>query len=102
MEGAGEAGLERAAALNDLDAAVPARVLKGRHLVAGGARHDDGLVQDLVFGEVTDAGDLLEPARHLPDPGPEQVSLHFEEVSVVVALFGDPVGDLDPVGDAEG
>ena len=35
--------------------------------------------------------DLLEPARHLPDPRPEQLGLQLVEVRVVVALLGDPV-----------
>ena len=42
VEGAGEAALEGAPALDDLDAAVAARVLIGRHLVSDGAHHDDG------------------------------------------------------------
>ena len=42
--------------------------------------------------------DLLEPAGHLPDPRPELLGLELEEVRVVVALLGDPVGELHGEG----
>ena len=45
--------------------------------------------------------DLLEPARHLPDPGPEQLGLHLVEVRVEVALLAGPVGELHGVGHRE-
>ena len=37
--------------------------------------------------------DLLEPARHLPDAGPEQLGFDRVEVGVEVALLRDPVGE---------
>jgi len=102
VEGAGEAALQRPPAFDDLDPSVPARVLVGRHLGLGGAHHNDRAVQDLVLDEVTDARNLLEPTRHLPDPGPELFGLQGVEVGVVVALLGDPVGDLDGERDVHG
>ena len=86
------------AALDDLDAAVAAGVLEGPHLAVVGAHHDDRLVEDLVLDEVAGLRDLLEPARHLPDPGPQLLGLQPEEVRVEVALLRRPVGDLDRVG----
>ncbi len=52
VERAREAGRAGAAALDDLDAAVPARVLEGAHADVVGAHDDDRLVEDLVLGEV--------------------------------------------------
>ena len=56
---------------------------------------DDRLVEDLVLDEVAGLRDLLEPARHLPHPRPEQLGLQRVELRVVVALLGDPVHGLD-------
>jgi hypothetical protein len=53
--------------------------------------HDDRLVEDLVLDIVVGLGDLLQPARHLPDPRPEQLGLQGVEVRVVVALLAHPV-----------
>ena len=41
--------------------------------------------------------DLLEPARHLPDPRPQLLGLHAVEVRVEVALLRHPVRDLHGV-----
>ena len=87
VERAGEPALARPATLDDLDAAVAARVLERPHLHVVGAHHDDRLVEDLVLDEVARLRDLLEPARHLPDPGPQQLALHRVEVRVEVALL---------------
>ena len=76
MERAGEPALARPAALDDLDAAMAARVLERAHAHVVGAHHDDRLVEDLVLDEVVRLRDLLEPARHLPDPRPQQLGLH--------------------------
>ena len=46
--------------------------------------------------------DLLEPARHLPDPGPQLLGLQRVEVRVEVALLGYPVRELHRVGHREG
>ena len=101
VERAGEPALARAAALDDPDATVAAGVLEGPHPAVVGAHDDDRLVEDLVLDEVAGARDLLEPAGHLPDPGPELLGLQREEVGVEVALLGDPVRDLHRVGHRE-
>ena len=90
VERADEPALARPPALDDLDAAVAAGVLEGPHAQVVGAHHDDRLVEDLVLDEVARLGDLLEPARHLPDPGPQQLDLHLVEVRVEVALLAGP------------
>ena len=59
-----------------------------------GAQHDDRLIEELVLDEVARLRDLLEPARHLPDPRPQQLDLHLVEVGVEVALLGNPVREL--------
>ena len=98
VEGADEARLARTTALDDLDPAVPARVLERPHSKVRGAHDHDRLVKDLVLDEVVGLGDLLEPAGHLPDARPQPVDLHLEEVRVVVALLGGAVGVLHGVG----
>ena len=90
VERAGEPALARPAALDDPDAAVAAGVLERAHAHVVGAHHDDRLVEDLVLDEVVRLRDLLEPARHLPDPRPEQLGLQLVEVRVVVALLAAP------------
>ena len=76
VEGAGEAAL---AASRGLRTTLTPRwrhaFWKAATSVSLGAHHHDGLVEDLVLDEVTDTGDLLEPAGHLPDPGPELLGL---------------------------
>ena len=71
VERAREPALARPATLDDLDAAVAARVLERPHAHVVGAQHDDRLVEELVLDEVVRLRDLLEPARHLPDAGPQ-------------------------------
>ncbi len=85
-------------ALDDLDAAMPACVLERAHTHVGGAQHDDRLIEDLVLDEIVRLGKLLEPARHLPHPRPQQFGLHRVEVRVVVALLARPVRELHRVG----
>ena len=92
---------QRPPTLDDPDAAMAAGVLEGPHAQVVGAQHDDRLVEDLVLDEVARLRDLLEPARHLPDPRPQQLGLHLVEVGVEVALLGNPVGDLHRVGHRE-
>ena len=75
----------------NLDAAVAARVLERAHAHVVGAHHDHRLVEELVLGVVVRLRDLLEPARHLPDAGPQLLGLQRVEVGVEVALLGDPV-----------
>ena len=72
-------------------------VLERPHAVVG-AHDDDRLVEDLVFDEVARLRDLLEAARHLPDPRPQLLGLQPVEVGVEVALLADPVGDLHREG----
>ena len=91
----------RPAPLDDLDAAMAARVLERAHAHVVGAQHDDRLVEELVLDEVARLRDLLEPARHLPDPRPQQLGLHRVEVRVEVALLADPVRELHRVGHRE-
>ncbi len=98
VEWADEAALARAPALDDLDATMAAGVLEGADPEVLVADHDDGLIEDLVLGEVVGLGDLLEPAGHLPDPRPEQIDLHLEEVRVEVALLWSTVSELHGVG----
>ena len=102
VEGADEPAAAGAPALGDPDAAVPADVVERPHAEVLGAHDDDRLVEDLVLGEVTRLGYLLQPARHLPDPRPEQLGLQPVEVRVVVALLAHPVRHLDRVGHREG
>ena len=94
VERADEAA-SRPAALHQLHAAVAAGVVVGADGGGVDAHHDDGLVEDLVLDEVAGFGDLLEPARHLPDARPEQLGLQRVELRVVVPLLGDPVHGLD-------
>ncbi len=101
VEGADEAGLACSPSLGHLDAAVPAGVLEGADAKVGRAHDDDRLVQEFVFDEVVRLGDLLEPAGHLPDAGPQQVDLHLEEVGVVVPLLGGTVGKFHGEGHGE-
>ena len=98
MERAGEPVLARPASLDDLDATVAAGVLERAHAHVVGAQHDDRLIEELVLDEVVRRGDLLEPARHLPDARPQQLDFHLVEVRVDVALLGDPVRVLHRVG----
>ena len=87
--------------LDDLDAAMSTGVLERPHAQIAGTNHDDRLIEDLVLDEITRLGDLLEPARHLPDPRPQQFDLHLVEVRVEIALLWRPVGELDRVGHRE-
>ncbi len=102
MERADEPARTRTAALGDADPAVPAGVLERSHPKVLGAHHDDRLVEDLVLGEVTWLGDLLQAAGHLPDPGPQVLGLQPIEVRVEISLFGHAVEDLYRVGHREG
>ncbi len=97
VEGADEPALAGASTLDHLDTTMAAGVLEGGRSPAVGAHHDDGLIQDLVLGEVARLRDLLEPARHLPDPRPQELRLHLEEVLVEIAFLGSTVGELDRV-----
>ena len=101
VERADEPALARPSTLDDPDATMAAGVLEGPHAQVVGAHHDDRLIEDLVLDEIVRLRDLLEPARHLPDPWPEQVDLHLVEVRVEVALLGSPVGELHRVGHRE-
>ena len=98
VEGADEPGLARPPTLGHPDATMAAGVLERPHAQVLGAHHDDRLIEDLVLDEVVGLRDLLEPAGHLPDPGPEQVDLHLVEVRVVVALLAGPVRELHREG----
>src|SRR4029079_10238696 len=51
--------------------------------------HDDRLAADLVLHPVARSRDLLQAARHLPDPGPQVLLLEFVELAVVVPLTRD-------------
>src|SRR5438445_7963 len=77
--------------LHEPDAPMAARVLEGPHGHVLGAQHDDRLITELVLDEVVRRGDLLEPARHLPDPRPQQLDLQLVEVGVEVALLANAV-----------
>ena len=90
VERAREPALARPATLDDPDAAMAAGVLERAHAHVVGAQHDDRLIEDLVLDEVARLRDLLEPARHLPDPRPQQLGLHRVEVGVEVALLAEP------------
>ena len=81
-------------AFHQLYAAMAAGVVVGPDVLAVDADHDDRLVEDLVLDVVAGLGDLLESARHLPHPRPEQLVLQRVELRVVVPLLGDPVGGL--------
>ena len=95
VERADESGLAPAPALGDPDPTMPAGVLEGSHAEVLGAHHDDRLVEELVLDEIVRLRDLLEPAGHLPDPGPQQFGLHLVEVRVEVALLAGPVRELE-------
>ncbi len=97
VERAREPALAGPAPLHELHAPVAAGVLERRDPHVVGAEHDDRLVEELVLHEVARPGDLLEPARHLPDARPQQLGLHRVEVRVEVALLGDPVPELHRV-----
>ena len=75
VERAGEPALAGPPTLHDLDATMAAGVLERPHLHVIGAQHDDRLIEDLVGDVVARLGDLLEPARHLPDAGPQHARL---------------------------
>jgi hypothetical protein len=98
VERAGEPVLARAPAVDHPHAAVAAHVLEGAHVHVPDTDHDDGLVEDLVLDEVVRLRDLLQPARHLPHPGPQQLGFQGVEVRVVVALLAHPVRDFHRVG----
>ncbi len=98
VERAPEPRLAGPATLDDLDAAVATGVLERAHPEVVGAHHDDRLVEDLVLDEVARLGDLLEPAGHLPDPGPELLGLQGGEAGIDVALLGHAVRVLDREG----
>ncbi len=89
-------GAARPAALDELHAAVAAGVVVGADGGVVDAHDDDRLVENLVLDEVAGLGDLLQPARHLPDARPEQLGLQRVEVLVVVALLGDAVNTAAP------
>jgi hypothetical protein len=97
VERAGEPVLAGAPALDHLHAPVAADVLERPHAHVLAPHDDDGLVEDLVFDEVVRLGDLLQPARHLPHPGPQQLGLQGVEVRIVVALLAHPVRGLHRV-----
>ena len=101
MEWAGEMALAGAVTLHHLDASMPAGILEGGDAHVLAAHHHDGLVEDFVFGEIAWLRDLFEPARHLPDPRPQQFGLHLEKVGIEVALFGGPVRQLHRIGHRE-
>src|SRR5262245_34551048 len=82
-------------AFNDLHSAMAARVVEGANVVVVQSYDDDRLVEDLVLHEIAARGNLLEPARHLPHPWPEQLGLERVELLVVIALFGNPVHSVD-------
>ena len=88
MEGAPELGDEP---IGDpqLAASVKADVVVGANLVRCRADDEDRVVADLVDDVVADPGDLLFPARHLPDLAPHVLDLE------VVELLGDVPGNVD-------
>src|SRR6185369_17805952 len=63
------------AALHQLHPAVATGVVVGADGGGVDPHHDDRLVENLVLDEVAGFRDLLEPARHLPDPRPEELGL---------------------------
>src|SRR5207249_4356922 len=100
VEGADDlSAAERAATDGKLRGPVAARVLVRLDLVRPGAHDEDRVAGHRVLDEVTDVGDLLEPAGQLPHTRPELLVLELEERLVEVALARDerPIGDR--VGD---
>ena len=67
MEGADEAlGLAAAVPARELNAAVAAGIVKRLDAVLR-VHHDHRLVEVLILNPVANLGNLLQPARHLPD-----------------------------------
>jgi len=91
MEGAVELRCVPAAARNRR-AAVAARIVERTDRVGCVADDDHRTVDDLVLDEVSDLGNVVLPARHLPDARPESRRLAIEE------LTGDVVRSVDLVG----
>src|ERR1019366_2869936 len=77
---------ETPGSLEQFRGAVPAGVVEGPDALFAFANDQDGLIADDVLGKITDLGNLLEAARHLPGVTPEALFLEFEELPVVVAL----------------
>ena len=73
--GRGLCALHLAAALGQPAATMHADIIERLDPVGRGADDDDRLVEDVVGDEVADLLDLLEPAGHLPDLGPERIGL---------------------------
>ena len=80
---------EAAGPIGETRAAVQTRVVKGPDGVGVRPDDEDRLVADEVFGEGPDLGDLVLPARDLPDTRPEPVELQLGEVRTGVALTRD-------------
>ena len=68
--------------VHDPDAAVAAGVLECPDAQVVGSEDDDRLVEELVLDDVVRGRDLLEAARHLPDPRPQQLGLHRVELRI--------------------
>ena len=87
VEGADDLAPEEAArTLQQLSGAMPAGIEEGADPVLTLPDDDDRLIADDVLDEVSDLGDLLQAARHLPGVAPEVLLLELEELTVVVAL----------------
>jgi hypothetical protein len=90
---------ETAGALSQPGAAVETGVVEGSDGLGVGADDEDGLVADEVLAEVADVGDLLLPAGHLPDTGPQSFELQGRELGARIASAGYDVvlADQDAV-----
>ena len=102
MERADEpAAFAMAPVVDELRAAMPARIEVRLDRVGVDAHHDDRLVEVPVLHEIARVGDLFEPARHLPHVRPEVLALRLEELGRVVPGGGDTFRVGDWRGDAQ-
>ncbi len=91
---------ERAAALGQLRTPVPALILIGLDFRPR-AHHEDRIVRNAILDIITDIGDLLEPAGHLPHPRPQPFVLQLEELPVEIALARNVRAIRDREGHSE-
>jgi hypothetical protein len=86
---------EASGSLGQPGATVEAGVVERSDGLGVGADDEDRLVADEVLAEVTDLGDLLLPAGHLPDTGPQSLELQGRELGARVASAGYDVALAD-------
>ncbi len=83
-----------AAAFGDRAATVRADVVIGFDLVRSGADNDHRLVDDIVSVEITDLGDFLLTAGHLPHAPPKLLGLLRSEIGRDIVFRGNQVAQL--------